>query len=70
MVQAVSLRSIKAYTNAQRLTLEVNGVVFGSVTPVGHIAVWRDVPLAPGRNEIGVRTDAGLSDTVVVDGTP
>ena len=62
--------AIKAYTNAQRVTLEVNGVVFGSVSPVDRIAVWRDVPLAPGRNEIGVRTDAGASDKVIWEGTP
>ena len=62
--------AIKAYTNAQRATLEVNGVVFGSVRPVNRIATWRDVPLGTGRNEIGVRTDAGVTDTVVWEGTP
>lgn len=62
--------AIKAYTNAHRATLEVNGVVFGSVRPVDRIAVWRDVPLVPGRNEIGVRTDTGASDKVMWEGTP
>jgi beta-galactosidase len=61
--------AVKAYTNGRRATLELNGVVFGSVEPVDGIAVWRDVPLVAGRNTIGVRTDTGASDTVVWEGT-
>jgi beta-galactosidase len=61
--------AIRVYTNAQRVTLEVNGVEVGSARPVDRIAVWRDVPLAAGRNEIGVRTDAGVTDHVVWEGT-
>jgi len=62
--------AIKVYTNAQRVTLRVNGVVLGSEYPANRIAVWREVPLPPGRNEIVVHTDAGASDTVVWEGTP
>jgi beta-galactosidase len=61
--------AVKAYTNARRATLELNGAVVGSVEPVDGIAVWRDVPLAAGRNTIGVRTDTGASDSVVWEGT-
>jgi hypothetical protein len=62
--------AIKVYTNAQRVTLRVNGVVLGSEYPANRIAVWREVPLPPGRNEIVVHTDAGASDTVVWECTP
>ena len=61
---------MKVYTNAGRVMLELNGKPFGSASPSDRIAVWRDVPLAPGRNVLGVRTDAGVTDTVVWEGTP
>lgn len=61
---------VKVYTNGERVTLEVNGVEFGSARPVDRIAVWPDVPLAPGRNVLGVRSDAGATHSVVWEGTP
>lgn len=62
--------AIKAYSNARRVTLRVNGVDVGSEYPADRVVVWRDVPLAPGRNEITVLTDAGASDSVVWEGAP
>jgi hypothetical protein len=56
------------YSNARRVTLELNGAVVGSADPVDRIAVWPDVTLAPGRNVLRVRTDAGATDSVVWEG--
>jgi beta-galactosidase len=61
--------AVKVYTNAERVTLEVNGVEVGSARPVDRIAVWQGVPLAPERNVLRVRTDAGATDTAVWEGT-
>jgi len=61
--------SVKIYTNAQRVTLEVNGATFGVARP-GRICVWHGVPLAPGSNTLTVRTDSGVTDTVVWDCAP
>lgn len=57
--------AVKAYSNASCVTLAVNGVTFGTAIPHERIAVWRDVPLAPGRNVLSVSTDAGVTDSVV-----
>jgi beta-galactosidase/beta-glucuronidase len=62
--------SVKAYTNGKRATLELNGVVIGTATAADRIATWPDVPLAPGRNVLSVRTDAGAADSVVWEGRP
>jgi beta-galactosidase len=62
--------AVRVYTNTRHLTLAVNGVVVGTANPVDRIAVWPDVRLVPGRNEIDVRSDdAGVRDTVVWEGT-
>ncbi|HEX6706192.1 MAG TPA: glycoside hydrolase family 2 TIM barrel-domain containing protein [Albitalea sp.] len=61
---------VKVYTNGERVTLQVNGVVWGSARPVDRIAVWQDVPLVAGRNVLVVRSDAGATDTAVWEGTP
>jgi len=60
---------VKVYTNAERVTLEVNGVALASKTPVDRIATWQDVPLVAGRNVLSVRTEAGVTDTVTWEGT-
>jgi hypothetical protein len=60
--------AVKAYTNAGRATLEVNGRVLDTVAPSEGIARWDGVPLAPGRNVLRVHTDSGASDTVVWEG--
>ena len=59
---------VKVYTNAARVTLEVNGVAFAGKTPVDRMAVWPDVPLAVGRNVLSVRTEAGATDSVEWEG--
>lgn len=61
--------SVKVYTNAHRVTLDVNGATFGVARP-GRICVWHGVPLAPGRNVLTVRADTGVTDTVVWDCAP
>jgi beta-galactosidase len=61
--------SVKIYTNAPRVMLEVNGATFGVARP-GRICVWHGVPLAPGSNTLTVRTDSGVTDTVVWDCAP
>ncbi|MED5619125.1 glycoside hydrolase family 2 protein [Ideonella sp. BN130291] len=62
--------TLKVYTNAERVTLALNGRPVGTAHAADGIAVWRDVPLSPGRNLLGVRTDAGATDSVVWVGTP
>lgn len=54
--------TVKAYSNARRLTLEVNGRAVGSAEVVDRIALWPGVELAPGRQTIVVRSDDGASD--------
>jgi beta-galactosidase len=62
--------TVKVYTNAGRVTLEVNGIECRRARRFDRVAVWRDVPLAPGRNVVAVRTDSGATDSVVWEGTP
>ena len=59
--------TVKAYSNARRLTLEVNGRAVGTAEVVDRIARWPDVVLAPGRQQIAVRGDHGASDSVAWD---
>jgi beta-galactosidase len=62
--------TVKVYTNAERVTLEVNGIEVRRERRFDRVAIWRDVPLAPGRNVVAVRTDSGVTDSVVWEGTP
>jgi beta-galactosidase len=55
---------IKAYSNAAKATLEVNGRVIGTVDVVDRIAVWPQVELAAGRAMLKVSDDRGSSDSV------
>ena len=66
----VGATSVKAYTNGERVTLEVNGVEFGAATPLDRIAKWKDVPLTTGRNVLRVRSESGATDTVEWEGRP
>lgn len=54
---------VKAYTNAGRATLYVNGVEIGSQVPTDHILCW-PVTLRGGPNRIEVRSATGLIDSV------
>jgi hypothetical protein len=62
--------AVKVYTNAARVTLEVNGKPVGSKEPADRIAVWPQVALATGRNVLRVSTEAGPTDTVVWEASP
>jgi beta-galactosidase len=69
-LRAAGPTAVKVYSNAARVTLEVNGKAVGSKEPADRIAVWPQVALAPGRNVLRVSTDGGLTDTVVWEATP
>lgn len=56
--------TIKAYSNARELTLDVNGQRVGTVPVVDRVATWPAVPLAAGRAVLTVRDDRGLDDRV------
>ncbi|WP_162254488.1 polysaccharide deacetylase family protein [Pelomonas sp. Root1444] len=56
--------AIKAYSNAAKATLEVNGKVIGTVDVVDRVAVWPAVTLAAGPATLQVRDDRGSIDRV------
>jgi beta-galactosidase len=56
--------TVKAYSNASRLTLEVNGQGLGSAEVVDHVARWPGVVLQPGPQVLVVRADSGAADRV------
>ncbi len=62
--------TVKAYSNARHLTLEVSGHVVGTAPVVDRVATWPGVVLAPGRQRIEVRADHGASDRVEWEVTP
>lgn len=55
---------IKAYSNAAKATLQVNGKTVGTVDVVDRIAVWPGVELAAGKATLKVTDDRGSSDGV------
>jgi peptidoglycan/xylan/chitin deacetylase (PgdA/CDA1 family) len=55
---------IKAYSNAAKATLEVNGKTVGTVDVVDRIAVWPQVELAAGKAKLKVSDDRGSRDGV------
>lgn len=55
---------IKAYSNAAKATLEVNGQLVGTVDVVDRIARWPGVELPAGRAQLKVSDDRGSSDGV------
>jgi beta-galactosidase len=56
---------VKAYSNATRAELWLNGVSKGSAPCSGGICLWRSVHLQPGANE--VRATADINGTKVTD---
>ena len=56
--------TVKAYSNAVRLTLEVNGQPLGSADVLDRVATWPGVVLEPGRQVLVVRADHGATDRV------
>ncbi|HEU6455957.1 MAG TPA: glycoside hydrolase family 2 TIM barrel-domain containing protein, partial [Roseateles sp.] len=59
--------AIKAYSNAAKATLQLNGRVIGSVDVVDRIAVWPGVELAPGQAVLQVSDDRGSREQVEWD---
>ncbi|CCW15995.1 Beta-galactosidase [Sphingobium indicum BiD32] len=49
--RAYPIMDVKAYSNAERATLTINGRVVGDVACGGSICNWTNVPLAPGAND-------------------
>jgi beta-galactosidase len=56
---------VKAYSNAARVNLTVNGVGQGATSCTGGICVWHAIHLQPGTNEL--RATADISGTAVSD---
>ena len=57
--------TVKAYSNAHRLTLSVDDQFVGEAEVVDRVAIWPDLDLPPGPHRIQVQSDHGLLDTVV-----
>ncbi|HJV60798.1 MAG TPA: glycoside hydrolase family 2 TIM barrel-domain containing protein [Albitalea sp.] len=55
---------VKVYSNAVRVTLQVDGVTLGTVPVVDRMAVWPTVALPAGRHVLMVSADNGAIDTV------
>jgi beta-galactosidase len=58
---------VKAYTNAAKASLFINGGEIGEVDCPNHTCVWKGVRLVPGENRAEVRAD-GVSDSTVWSG--
>ena len=61
---------VKVYTNAARVTLQLNGQPVGTAPVTDGIAIWPAVPLQAGRNLLAVITDQGATDAVTWAGEP
>lgn len=69
--RAYPVMDVKAYSNADKATLRVNGVALGEVACPGGICVWPRIALAPGANRATVTASiAGkpVSDETVWNG--
>jgi beta-galactosidase len=60
-----SVLDVKAYSNAARARLSVNGTDQGEMPCLGGICVWHSVRLQPGTNEL--RATAEISGAPIVD---
>lgn len=63
--RAYPAMEVKAYSNAERATLIVNGATIGEAPCPDRICIWRDVALRPGANEAAVT--ASINGTQVTD---
>jgi beta-galactosidase len=63
-VRTEAMTSVKVYSNARAVALEVNGVPLGTqVDPDGgHVFRWAGVRLAPGENRISAKAHFGASE--------
>lgn len=69
--RAYPAMDVKAYTNAQKARLSLNGVAIGEVACPEGICIWPNVSLRPGANEAEVSASAGgklVSDRAVWTG--
>lgn len=57
--RAYPVMEVKAYSNAERAVLTLNGKVVGEVACPDRVCVWSDVALRPGANEAVVTASAG-----------
>ncbi len=60
-------RDVRIYTNAEEVTLTLNGKVYGMETAKDHMVIFRDVPLLMGENTLTATVD-GAEDTVTLCG--
>ncbi len=58
-------RTFRVFTNCPEAELFVNGISFGSKTPLQGVIEWGDVPLKEGGNSIEARC-GGYSDSIMV----
>ena len=61
---------VKAYSNAPRVTLELDGAPVGTVPVVDRIATWPAVNFTPGRHTLHVRDERGTTDSIEWEITP
>jgi beta-galactosidase len=69
--RAYPLMDVKAYSNADKARLTLNGVPIGDATCPDRTCIWRDVALRPGANEAVVTAEVGgreVSDRAVWQG--
>ena len=60
-------RDLRIYTNAEAVTLSVNGKVYGTLEAKDHMVIFPEVDLLPGEN-ILTATVAGAQDSVTLCG--
>jgi beta-galactosidase len=69
--RAYPAMDVKAYSNAEKATLTLNGVAIGETPCADRICIWRDVALRPGANEGVVTASVGgvqVTDKAVWNG--
>jgi beta-galactosidase len=65
--RAYPVTDVRAYSNADKASLTVNGIDKGEVSCVERICAWPEVALSPGKNQVQARATVGgtpLIDTV------
>ena len=60
-------RDVRIYTNAEEVTLTLNGKVYGTQEAADHMVIFPDVPLRMGENTLTATVD-GAEDTVILCG--
>lgn len=62
--RAAGPAEVKVYTNARRVTLQLNGAALPAAAVQGGVARWPGVVLQPGRNHLTARGDTGATDQI------